>query len=271
MSESLGIVVAIDAIIGAGKTELWTRLEKTAILEQQLREVMGDTLGERPVNIHWVAEPSELWEKEGSLDLFYSDPKAHAFFFQIRTFTSRVNAVKAKVPEWVARRERAWDVMVIERSMYGDWFFGELQRRMSTMVPVQHKAYQETWDNWKELIPAMDTIFFVDTPVDEAMRRVRKRARAEELRAGGSQDEMPDTEDGGGVTSDYQRKLDALHREYLVPQNGSNVCELPGGDKVPVVALDGALPYHQDDEALRSVATTMAKAIATSYARKRKR
>ena len=184
--------IAVDGIIGCGKS--------TAIagLSWKLRG---------SASVH--PEPVEKWKP--LLEKFYADPSSAAMDLQMRVLLD------------FAGIEEDGTVKIVERSPATTRnVFGSLAHVKGWLTETQWSTFKEVDDiiGWTP-----DAIVYIDTPVDECLRRVSKRSPP------GSAHEPPDL--------DYLREL-ALKYDVLLKFAG-----------VPVVRVDGSKSH---EEVLKDVA-----------------
>ena len=166
-------IVVIEGIIGAGKTTLAKRL--------------GDDLG--------LAVMEEPVETNPYLDVFYQDPPRYAFEMQMHLLFRR----------HAAQREASWRCangakgVVLDRSLPGDRVFCRLHRAAGNIGPLGWETYDHAFHIMTvDMLPPRIMVY-LDTPPDDAIKRVRARGRAVE----------------GGVDLSYLKALSAGYEELL--------------------------------------------------------
>ena len=197
------IVLVIDGEIGAGKSTL------VGILAEHLTSKYG-------LNVQTIYEPVKSWLDCGILTAFYENKKEMAFPFQIKTFTSRVDAGIEAVKEIPDA-----DIYIAERSIWTDYLFMLHVKEMGllddstegTPGEMLFGIYKEIWKHWKDLLPVVPThhIYLKPTMIT-CMDRVTERCR----------DGEP-----SGVTLEYQESLRRYHEAYLEGKHPDLVCKFP--------------------------------------------
>jgi deoxyadenosine/deoxycytidine kinase len=149
-----GRVIAIEGTIGAGKTTLVRALQ---------RHLEG-----RGVRVMVHEEEVDL----PLLQLFLSDPRSNAFAFQLVMLEVRRRAHE------LARQE-AKDmgaVVLLDRSLYGDRVFLELQHELGHVTDVQRDVYLARQGRYVKEGP-LDAVLYLSVTRDTARRRVLRRSR----------------------------------------------------------------------------------------------
>lgn len=172
-----GQVVAIVGGIGAGKT---TVCEAVRDMGTRTRYVVLD-------------EPLDLFVRTRGatagapvvgdmLSLYYAEPKRWALSFQGLAFSSRVTSWSAAGYDFSGTCAGG-DTLLVERSLWDDWLFAQLQYSDGNMKPIEYAVYDHLRAAAWDLAPALwpSHIVYLDTPPDECIRRAEGRARAEEL------------------------------------------------------------------------------------------
>ena len=233
------IIIAVTGIIGAGKSTIIERLRTSDVLGNLLKRYYG---GWAP-KIICVREKSKEWEESGDLERFYSDPERHAFWFQTKVFDSYVDSIDEVL-------EEKPDIIIIERSMYCQRIFWEIQVELGRCEEHEDRAYrgddlsgdQGIWCKWKKLIPKPDLILYAKTETLKAtMDRVNSRGRDAETTT--SQPKDKET----GVTESYQQLLleahDKIYTEYR--------CKPFGEESIDCVHVSTDSAIHEDNNILR--------------------
>lgn len=182
--------IAIDGVIGSGKS--------TAI-KSLVWKLGGGGAG---VQVH--PEPVGRWKH--LLEAFYEDPSSVAMDLQMRVLLDF-----SKVGDGDGR------VHVVERSpATTHHVFGALAHQKGWLTDEQWATFKE----FDALIGwAPDAIVYIDTPVDECMRRVRERS------AGGGTHEPGDAEYLRDMASKYECLL-KFTKEPVVRINGAQPPEV---------------------------------------------
>lgn len=171
--------IVIDGLISAGKTTL-IRLMETRL------KAAGK-------NVKAIFEPVEEWNRTGTLKYFYEDIPNHCYEFQTFTYITRIKTVIDEI-----YNNPDCDIYIMERSIFTDrYIFMELLREQ--VGELRMKMYNSWCDMWALILPMrVDKWVFLDTSLEESLRRIRIRARDGE----------------GGVDELYQRKLHEKHVEF---------------------------------------------------------
>jgi deoxyadenosine/deoxycytidine kinase len=176
-------IIVVDGIIGAGKS------------------VLCNLLSQRIKNSVYIPEPVEEWKDIGILQEFYASLGTNAqkylsYEFQTYTFLTRVK----KTIEYFEKFPEA-ECFILERSIYTDKLFIEMQKEI--VGEMRMKMYYEWWNLWKKIYPIdfdkHDTTFvYLDTSINESLKRVDERDRSGEL-----------------VSYGYQTKLREMHQNMF--------------------------------------------------------
>lgn len=145
-------VVAIEGIIGAGKTTLTNHLAH----EIGLREV-HEPVQENPY-----------------LDDFYRDQKTWAFPMQMWMVTQRAAALADACAEH--------SLIITDRSLVGDMAFARMHKRNGNIDKAMWPIYRQFWHTASRLIaPPPDMILFLDVKPSVALERIKERGRKSEV------------------------------------------------------------------------------------------
>jgi len=213
-------VFSLCAIPGVGKSTLLKHLKDTQALNAYLP---------KNAKVIFVQEPVDEWRKHGWLQQFYQDPSQNAAAFQFLVFDSHVEALSAAIAAERAeackmnvvsseteaapaakprdKKENQKDVatlvFLVERSFYCQRLFWQVQvdNGCASANALYNTAYTRLWSRWRSFIPEPSHMFFLyTTSLDETMRRVEQRDRAEEKES--------------GLTKTYQAHLLAKHESW---------------------------------------------------------
>lgn len=138
-------VIVVDGVVGVGKSTLMNLLVE-----------MGYTPYAEPV----VDNPI--------LEKFYYDRARYSFSLQIFFLNKRFKYIKEAV---------AMGNAVMDRSIYGDCIFAKLLHDNGEMSIEEFDLYRELLENMLEHVVAPKLMIYLETSVDEAMRKIRKRGR----------------------------------------------------------------------------------------------
>jgi deoxyadenosine/deoxycytidine kinase len=207
------IVIAVEGIIGTGKTTL-------------ISECLEPLLTERGYKVKIIVEPVHLWKE--ILPLFYNDPKRWAYHFQTTTFITRV---QESIKMWNEFHDTT-DIFITERSILSDTFFVETLHRQENFTDLEYKDYYNWWNLWETIMPFTPDLYVYLTPsMDEIMKRVKIRARPGEE----------------SVCVEYQTLLREQHDKVL-NHDFVGPCSVVGRwtDSVPVLKIDTDLNFKDD-------------------------
>ena len=189
------IIYALEGNIGAGKTTI-------------LR-----ILGLNFNDVELVEEPVKEWQNLGGmnlLDSFYTDPKRWGFSFE---FFSMLTKIKALLN--AANSDKP--IIIIERSILSNKVFMDISRELDKLDKMEYRMLMNTYDFYlQHVYPKIDGIIYLDTPVDECIKRITKRNRGEECSIERSYLEL------------LKKKLDELADEstrVVIRINGMYDCE----------------------------------------------
>jgi len=170
-------VIVIEGAIAAGKSTLISKI----------REYYPDVV--------IVKEPVDEWVKDGVLAEFYGDKKANSYKFQTIAFTTRILEAKKM---YELHGDSA--VYILERSCMTDMIFMELLYQEGNVTDIEYKYYKLWAELWESFMPFKITnIIYLNTSVDNCMKRLEQRGRPEEM----------------GISREYQEKLILLHEKMF--------------------------------------------------------
>jgi deoxyadenosine/deoxycytidine kinase len=182
--------IVLDGLISAGKTTL------IRLLEEKLNR-------EGTLKVKAIYEPVDLWNATGALQYFYDDVPSRAYEFQTYTYITRI----ARVINELAANPDA-DIYLLERSIWTDrYIFMALLKEH--IGDLRCTMYDQWCDLWSYILPMrVDKWVFLDTSLEESLRRIKVRNREAE----------------SGVSIEYQTALYNKHVEFyntLKEQNRS--------------------------------------------------
>jgi deoxyadenosine kinase len=188
--------IALSGLIGAGKTTLADELGKQLNLKVYHEGVATNTY----------------------LNDFYKDMKKHGFALQIHLLNRRFREQQTII--W--QDEGA----VQDRSFYEDTVFARMLHETGNMDARDLQTYLDLFKNMSNFMRRPTMIVHLEVTPEEALARIRKRARVMEA----------------GITLEY---LQALHREYEV-----FIAEI--NQSIPVIRIDYS-KFHDVDEIVATV------------------
>jgi len=152
-------IYALEGNIGAGKTTF------LKILANFFKD------------IEFVEEPVSQWQNLGGmnlLDSFYTDPKRWGFSFE---FYSMLTKIKALLN--AANSDKP--IIIIERSILSNKVFMDISKELDKLDKMEYRMLMTTYNFYlQHVYPHLEGIIYLDTPVDECVRRITKRNRGEE-------------------------------------------------------------------------------------------
>jgi len=152
-------IYALEGNIGAGKS---------TILK---------ILGKHFKDIEFVEEPVKQWQNLGGsnlLEAFYSDPKRWGFSFEFYSMLTKIKALLA-----AANSDKP--IIIIERSILSNKIFMDLSKELGKLDKMEYVMLINTYNFYLENIyPQLAGVIYLDTPVDECIRRINERNRGEE-------------------------------------------------------------------------------------------
>ena len=152
-------IYALEGNIGAGKTTIMK------------------IIGQYFTSVEFVEEPVKDWQNLGGMNLlesFYTDPQRWGFSFEFYSMLSKIiallNAANSDKP-----------VIVIERSILSNKVFMDLSHELGKLEEMEYRMLMNTYEFYlQHVYPQLSGIIYLDTPVDECIRRITKRNRGEE-------------------------------------------------------------------------------------------
>ena len=152
-------IYALEGNIGAGKTTVMK------IISNHFNDV------------EFVVEPVKQWQNLGGmnlLDSFYSDPKRWGFSFEFYSMLTKIQAL-------LKAAESDKPIIIIERSILSNKVFMDLSNDLGKLDKMEYCMLMNTYNFYLEHVyPQLSGIIYLDTPVEECIRRITKRNRGEE-------------------------------------------------------------------------------------------
>ena len=152
-------IYALEGNIGAGKTTI------LKILSKQFKDV------------EFVEEPVKEWQNLGGmnlLDSFYSDPQRWGFSFEFYSMLTKIQAL-------LKAADSDKPIIIIERSILSNKVFMDLSNELGKLEKMEYCMLINTYKFYLENVyPQISGIIYLDTPVEECMKRIAKRNRGEE-------------------------------------------------------------------------------------------
>ena len=152
-------IYALEGNIGAGKSTIMK------IISNQFHDV------------EFVEEPVKKWQNLGGLNLldaFYSDPKRWGFSFEFYSMLTKIQAL-------LNAAESDKPIIIIERSILSNKVFMDLSYDLGKLDKMEYAMLINTYNFYlAHVYPQISGIIYLDTPVEECIRRITKRNRGEE-------------------------------------------------------------------------------------------
>lgn len=152
-------IYALEGNIGAGKSTIMK------IISNQFHDV------------EFVEEPVKQWQNLNGcnlLDSFYSDPKRWGFSFEFFSMLTKIQAL-------LKAADSDKPIIIIERSILSNKVFMDLSNDLGKLDKMEYAMLINTYNFYLENVyPQIAGIIYLDTPVDECIRRITKRNRGEE-------------------------------------------------------------------------------------------
>ena len=152
-------IYALEGNIGAGKSTIMK------IISNQFHDV------------EFVEEPVNQWQNLNGCNLlnsFYSDPKRWGFSFEFYSMLTKIQAL-------LKAADSDKPIIIIERSILSNKVFMDLSNDLGKLDKMEYAMLINTYNFYLENIyPQIAGIIYLDTPVDECIRRITKRNREEE-------------------------------------------------------------------------------------------
>ena len=152
-------IYALEGNIGAGKSTIMK------IISNHFHDV------------EFVEEPVNRWQNLGGinlLDAFYSNPKRWGFSFEFYSMLTKIQAL-------LKAAESEKPIIIIERSILSNKIFMDLSKELGKLDLMEYTMLIKTYSFYLEHVyPQLSGIIYLDTPVEECIRRITKRNRGEE-------------------------------------------------------------------------------------------
>ena len=152
-------IYALEGNIGAGKTTVLKQMSKT----------FND--------VEFVEEPVKDWQNLGGenlLESFYKDPERWGFSFEFYSMLTKLQAL-------LKAADSEKPIIIIERSILSNKLFMDLSKELGKLDTMEYKMLINTYEFYlQNVYPQLNGIIYLDTPVDECIKRIIKRNRGEE-------------------------------------------------------------------------------------------
>ena len=180
------LLVTIEGNIGAGKSSILKHMQKKYADRK---------------DVVFVQEPVDIWEgicdENGTkmLNLFYENPKEHAFAFQQMAYITRISLLRKTI-----RENPDAKIIICERSLDADRnIFAKMLFDDGILSKVCFQIYNLIYDEFTSGFPIYRCIY-IDADPDVCITRIMKRARSGE----------------SGIALEYLAKCKKYHDDWLL-------------------------------------------------------
>lgn len=171
--------ICVDGVVGVGKSSL------------------GELISKK-YNIEFYEEPVT---DNPILDKFYYDKKRWSFPLQVFFLNKRFKMIK---------NASELEACVMDRSIYGDVIFSKMLVHDREMTQEEFDLYEELLYNMLEHVEKPKLMIYLETSVDSAINKIKKRGRDYEQI----------------VPRIYWEHLDKNYREYFENYNLSHILKI---------------------------------------------
>lgn len=220
VSANLPLLATIEGNIGAGKSSIIAKMKEKYAHRK---------------DVVFVQEPVDIWEgicdESGTkmLNLFYQNPKEHAFAFQQMAYITRFSLLRKTIEE-----NPQCKVIICERSLNADRnIFAKMLFDDGIISKVCYQIYNLIYDEFAGEFPVGKCIYIDADPVICA-ERITKRARSGE----------------SGIELEYLTKCKKYHDEWLLPlcEKSTNADKQSSPEIVLHLKTNENATYADDDE-----------------------
>jgi len=152
-------IYALEGNIGSGKTTIMK------------------IIGNHFKDVEFIEEPVKQWQNLGGmnlLDSFYSDPKRWGFSFEFFSMLTKIEAL-------LKAAESDKPIIIIERSIFSNRVFMDLSKELGKLDTMEYCMLINTYNFYlAHVYPQISGVIYLDTPVDECIKRITRRNRGEE-------------------------------------------------------------------------------------------
>ena len=145
-----GLVVAIEGLIGAGKSTL----------TNNLCQLCGYTAFNEPV------------ESNPFLVDYYDDPTRWAYAMQVNLLWERFRMFQE-----ATYRALRGELCIADRSIYGDAAFALVQYKDKYFTDKEFKSYKTMHETIQPLLPYCDLVIWLELSPEDTLERIKKRSR----------------------------------------------------------------------------------------------
>lgn len=172
-------MIYVDGVVGVGKTTL-----SKIIAEHFNKELYQEPVYENPI-----------------LDKFYYDKKRYSFSLQVLLLNKRLEMIKESIKNGGG---------VFDRAIYCDKIFADILHEDGDLSEDEYNLYLELSQNMFRYIEPPKLIVYLETTVDNAIKKIKNRGRDFEQI-------MP---------RDYWEKLNSHYNSYFKNYEGCKVLKV---------------------------------------------
>ena len=152
-------IYALEGNIGSGKTTIMK------IISNHFKDV------------EFIEEAVKEWQNLGGmnlLDSFYTDPKRWGFSFEFYSMLTKIEAL-------LKAADSDKPIIIIERSIFSNKVFMDLSKELGKLDTMEYCMLINIYNFYlAHVYPQISGIIYLDTPVDECIKRITRRNRGEE-------------------------------------------------------------------------------------------
>ena len=217
-------IYALEGNIGAGKTTIL--------------KIIGKSFKD----VEFVEEPVKSWQNLGGmnlLDSFYSDPQRWGFSFEFYSMLTKIQAL-------LKAADSDKPIIIIERSILSNKIFMDLSNELGKLDKMEYRMLINTYKFYLENVyPQLSGIIYLDTPVNECIKRITKRNRGEECNIEKSYLEAikKKLDELANSSTMVVLRIDGL---YDCERDASRVCENISEYLHPNQSPKAAIPYEEN-------------------------
>ncbi|WP_448821899.1 deoxynucleoside kinase [Cetobacterium sp.] len=143
-------IICIEGVVGAGKTTLGELLAKE-------------------LSIEFFQEP---YIDNPFLDKFYSNKERYSLLSQMYFLNKRIEIIE---------EASKLNGCIMDRSIYGDYLFAKMHLKNKFMTEDEFSLYHSFWEKLISVRTNPILIIYLETSVENAMRKIKERGREFEL------------------------------------------------------------------------------------------
>lgn len=143
-------IICIEGVVGAGKTTLGELLAKE-------------------LSVEFFQEP---YIDNPFLDKFYSNKERYSLPSQMYFLNKRIEIIE---------EASKLNGCIMDRSIYGDYLFAKMHLKNKFMTEDEFSLYHSFWEKLISVRTKPILIIYLETSVENAMRKIKERGREFEL------------------------------------------------------------------------------------------